>query len=258
MILSNIKILRFLSNSLFIGLPFMAYNPINKVPVHAPLYVEEGSTYLNFKLDKQQTDYLNTYISEYNSNLSIVPIEIDDISGKSSYLSVNIYNCSSPLFMTNKTITRCEINTYVIDNNNIIGTLILDYLCNDLSMDPVNIFKLKSNVHFKKKDIYHTISCNSLKDKINLKLNFTKFRDIPYVISDSLIDYTDNIFYKNGILDKIYYDTSLVKAITKSPKYVYNFSFIYRDLTFSKIDSFFYFTNKIQFVGSMWDNLYKI
>ena len=38
-----------------------------------------------------------------------------DDENASYYISVNIYNCTSPLFslFTNKPVTRCEINTYV-------------------------------------------------------------------------------------------------------------------------------------------------
>ena len=43
-------------------------------------------------------------------------------------------------------MTRFEINTYVKNQYNETGTLILDYLCNELSMDPVNL--LKQKIHY--------------------------------------------------------------------------------------------------------------
>ena len=160
--------------------------------------------------------------------------------------------------MSDKEISRCEINTYVKNKKGDYGTLIIDYLCNDLSMDPVNIFKVPSNIDFKINDIYNCINCNSKLDKVNLKLNYTQFQDIEFEINDDLIRYTDNVYYKNGIIDKIYYDNSLVNSEIRSPSLFFNFTFNYRDLQFDKIDSIFYFKNPLKFVGSMWDNIYKI
>lgn len=257
MFIHKTRILKFLYNTVFTGLPLMTYNnPINKVPIHAPMRVNAGSTYINFKLDDYQTKCLTEYIHEYNNTIDIIPIKISEDDTLSNYISVNIYNCSSPLFITDEPITRCEINTYVQDKYKNKGTLIIDYLCNDLSMDPVNIFKQKSpNVHFKDKNIYTYIDCSSEKDLIQLNLNFTKFRDTIFKISDNLVDFSDKIFYKNGILDKLYYDTSLTRALTMKPVYVYNLTFVYRNLTFKSIDSVFYFSSNIDFVGSIWHNL---
>ena len=70
------------------------------------------------------------------------------------YLSINVYNCSSPIFFNdNEEITRFEINTYVRKwNSNTqsfdYGTVILDYTSNSLSMDPVHLFKQKQDVVF--------------------------------------------------------------------------------------------------------------
>ena len=197
MIFSNLKLLKFVYRGLLTGMPLLTYNPYNKNPFHAPMTVEKGSTYLNFKLDSKQTDYLTNYIHQYNNSLDIVPIKIKENENENYYLSINIYNCSSPIFNSNESITRCEINTYVKDQNNNLGTLIIDYLCNDLSMDPVNIFKKKSLTQFYKHDMYYIINCNSTKDNINLKINFTDFRDTIFNISDALIFYTDIIYYKN-------------------------------------------------------------
>ena len=123
-------------------------------------------------------------------------------------------------------------------------------------MDPVNIFKQKSSiVKFKSKNIYTYIDCYSDEELIKLNLNFTRFRDKLFKISDNLVDFTDKIYYKSGILDKLYYDTSLTRAVAMSPIHIYNFTFLYRNLSFNKIDSIFYFTQDIDFVGSIWDNL---
>ena len=250
------KILKFVYNSMLFGMPISTYNPYTKVPIHIPATVEEGSTYINFKLNKDEKEYLNNYIHEYNKSLNIVPISILEDEKAENYLSINIYNCTSPVF--DKVVTRCEINTYIKDKDNNIGTIILDYLSNDLSMDPVNIFKNKVKTNFKKKNVYHYIDCESDKDEVKLNLNFTKFREKQIGIHDNLIDYTDKVFYKNGVYDKVYYDSTLVRAKYKAPIYTYNFSFLYKDLEFNEIDSIFYFSDKIDFVGGIWTNLYNL
>ena len=268
MLFSHFKLLKFVYRGILTGMPITTYNPITKNNFHAPMTVLPDSTYINFKLNSSQTAYLNDYIQQFNNSLEIIPINIYEYEKPSNYLSINVYNCSSPLFGDDKKITRCEINTYVKDKYDNIGTLIIDYTCSDLSMDPVNIFKFKSKTEFYKYDLYHCINCESPDENINLSLNFTGFRCLTHFkdgddsseikISENLLDYTDNVFYKNGILDKVYYDSTLTRAKLCVPQYVYNLSFVYKDLIFDDIDSIFYFTNKINFVGGMWNNIYDI
>ena len=255
----RLNFLKFVYRGILTGMPLLTYNPITKNTLNIPLEVKPFSTYLNFKLNDFQTDYLNNYIHKYTDKLELVPINILPNEEKSNYLSVNIYNCSSPAFINEeKEVTRCELNTYVKDHDGNYGTLIIDYLSNELSMDPLNIFKSKEKTEFYNNDIYKNINCQSIKDKIDLKLNYTSIFDTGQEISDDLIKYTDNIFYKNGIFDKVYYDSSLVNANVRTPSLYLNLSFNYKDLTFDDVDSIFYFTNKIKFIGGMWDNIYRI
>ena len=149
------NLLKIIYKGILSGMPLLCYKPINQNTLNIPLEVSPFSTYLNFKLDDYQTSYLNNYIHKYNKDLEIVPIKMyDDEDQKYNYLSVNIYNCTSPVFLNQeKEITRCEINTYVKDNMGNYGTLIIDYLSNEISMDPINIFKFKENVNFYDNDI---------------------------------------------------------------------------------------------------------
>lgn len=255
----RLNLLKFVYRGLLTGMPLLTYNPITKNTLNMPLTVKPYSTYLNFKLNDNQSQYLNNYISEYTDSLELVPINIFPNDKESNYLSLNIYNCSSPVFINEeKEITRCELNTYVKDKDGNYGTLIIDYLSNELSMDPLNIFKSKEETNFYNDDVYKIINCQSFNDQIDLKLNYTTIRDYNQEISDELIKYTDNIYYKNGILDKVYYDSSLVNADVRSPLLFFNLTFNYKDLSFDKLDSIFYFTNEIKFIGGMWENLYRI
>lgn len=58
----------------------------------------------------------------------LLPIYSNTLQDKTKdyYLSLNIYNCSSPIFntITQEQVTRCEINTYVTDSNKNIGTML--------------------------------------------------------------------------------------------------------------------------------------
>ena len=73
-------------------------------------------------------------------------------------------------------------------------------------------------------------------------------------INEKLIEFSDKIYYRNGIYDKLYYDTSLVKntIITPVKSRVY---FKFLDIEFGEPDSIFYFKNKINFSGGMWNNI---
>ena len=295
----KIPILKFIQSGLLTGMPSLIYNPYTKTPLNIPLTVSEGSIYLNFRLTAQYSDYLQKYINKYDEKLCVVPVCLLSNEESSKYLSVNVYNCSSPAFLNgNKETLRCELNTYVQDKESgKYGTLILDYLSTDLSMDPVNLFKFppsrrdgvvkyeilyddQCNPHDPHRDFYQTkklcIDCSSKKDKIKLSLRLcvNKLNEVKISTSEELVKFSDYIYYKNGIYDKLYYDDTLVNAHLKSPSSrdgisvanchnsshaieddTSRFFFSYKDLFFEKIDSVFYFENKINFVGSMWENI---
>jgi hypothetical protein len=303
----KIPFLKFIHGGLLTGMPSLIYNPYTKTPFNIPLTISEESIYLNFKLTQQYSEYLDDYITKYSEDLSIVPVCLFPEEEATKYLSVNIYNCSSPAFLNgNKQTLRCELNTYVKDKRTgKYGTLILDYLSNDLSMDPVNLFKpppshtdgaVVYNIIYQ--NPYHPhhpsqpthpsrphrsyqtkklhIDCRSKRDKIklSLKLCVDKMKEVTIVTSRELVKFSDYIYYKNGIYDKLFYDDTLVNALLKSPSsdpdtslpncHISSFSidddsnsffFAYKDLFFEKIDSVFYFENPINFVGSMWENI---
>ena len=247
------KLLELVYRGILTGMPLLTYNPITKNTLNVPMIVNPESTYLNFKLDSEKVKKIEKYIKKY-SNLSMIPIKMDE---KEEYiLSVNVYNCTSPVFLNDKEITRFEINTYVRDEYNNKGTLILDYISNELSMDPLNIIKWKEDLVYNKYDVFNYIECNSKRDRIELNINFTAEYAKKIKIDEDLVKYTDRVYYKNGIYDKIYFDSSLTSADLREPYLFTDFKFIYRDLNFTDLHSIFYFKNEIRFIGGMWDNLF--
>lgn len=247
------KLLELVYRGILTGMPLLTYNPITKNTLNVPMIVNPESTYLNFKLDSEKVKKIEKYIKKY-SNLSMIPIKMDE---KEEYiLSVNVYNCTSPVFLNDKEITRFEINTYVRDEYNNNGTLILDYISNELSMDPLNIIKWKEDLVYNKYDVFNYIECNSKRDRIELNINFTAEYAKKIKIDEDLVKYTDRVYYKNGIYDKIYFDSSLTSADLREPYLFTDFKFIYRDLNFTDLHSIFYFKNEIRFIGGMWDNLF--
>ena len=247
------KLLELVYKGILTGMPLLTYNPITKNTLNVPMIVNPESTYLNFKLDNEKVKKLEKYVKKY-SNLTIIPIKMDE---KEEYiLSVNVYNCTSPVFLNDKEITRFEINTYVRDEYNNNGTLILDYISNELSMDPLNIIKWKEDLVYNKYDVFNYIECNSKRDRIELNINFTAEYAKKIKIDEDLVKYTDRVYYKNGIYDKIYFDSSLTSADLREPYLFTDFTFIYRDLNFTDLHSIFYFKNEIRFIGGMWDNLF--
>lgn len=251
-----LPLLKFVYRGLLTGLPILTYNPISKLNFHSPFDVKPFSTYINYKLDVNQFNYINEYLN--NSKMLLDKVSLDNVKDD-YYLSINIYNCSVPIIPAEGDVTRCEINTYVNEINEGKGTVILDYESNALSMDPVNIFKNKNkdDIYFLNKKDNIIASCVS--DNIELKLD-CKFNpnDLEFEVGDHLIDYSDKIFYKNSIYDKLFYDTTLTRAVTKTPTFVKNITFRFGDLVFDKPDSIFYFEKELNFAGSIWHNLYKI
>ena len=220
--------------------------------------VEPYSTYVNFKLDEYQVHYLNQYIKEYSDDLKIVPLKISKYEFPSYYINVNVYNCTSPILMNNKNIVRCELNTYVKNSDGTLGTVILDYISNGISLDPISLFKNPNQISFSKDNGYNIIDCTSKYQEIDLQLTYSILNGEDFSMSKELVDYTDNIYYKNGIMDKLYYDSSLTRAKIRETNFIGNFHFRYRDLEFTEIDSVFYFRDELRFVGSVWDNLYNV
>ena len=232
------------------GMPILTYNPVSNVNFHAPFSVCPNSLYINYKLNAYQKCYIENEIKSQYNDFNLVPIRIKEHEDPAYYLSLNIYNCTSPLFLNDDGMTRFEINTYV-NNGKKNGTIIIDYLSNVLSMDPVNIFKEGTTLIYNKNIITGSDDKNI---SINCSLNLD-IEDIAFNISPDLIYFSDNIFYKNGIYDKLFYDTTLINADHRFP--VYNFmNFTFIELQFNNPDSIFYFKNKINFAGSMWHNLH--
>lgn len=262
----KLNLLRFVYRGILTGMPPIAYNPITKTTLHIPFTIRPQSTYVNYKLNSEQTQGLNEYIHQYDPTMEITPIKMLSKENDSyPYLSVNVYNCSSPIFFNNnQDITRLEVNTYIKKWNETTqtyhyGTLILDYTSNELSMDPIHIFKQKEDIQFSP----CSIDCISAKDEIDLHIKTIPWhhhssKDDKNKIHEDLISYSDAIYYKNGIYDKLYYDSSLVKASIETPIISEYSNFYYRGFLFDKPEHMFYFTHPICFVGGMWDNVFSL
>lgn len=255
MYISN-KFLKIFYNFMLSGMPILLNNPINKNILHAPFIVEPYSTYVNYKLNAEQYNIINKILKK-NDNFEILPTTITDESKKDYFLSINIYNCTSPLFdyINNDFSTRCELNTYVIDKkNNLKGTLIIDYVSNMLSLDPDHLFKKKGNIKFYKKN--NKIFGMANNNNFNLKFNFDYSKNTNNnKLSSSLIKYTDAIYYNCGLFDKLYYDSSLTdnNVIICNDNHI---KFKFMNIEFDKVDSVFFFENKINFVGGLWKNIF--
>ena len=254
--INNNKFLKFVYNALLTGMPSLMNNPINKNILNAPFSLNEFSTYINYKLNEDQCYAINEFLESKNNGLTLAPCSILNDGSKDYYLSINIYNCTSPLFefISSDPVTRCELNIYVQDSNN-IGTLIMDYESNILSLDPENIFKKAGNVKFNKDCDY--LNGNVKNNKFILDFNFNYNNDIVNYnkISTNLIEFSDKIYYPNGYYDKLFYDSTLIhNNIIEVKDYKVYFKFL--NIEFNNIDSIFYFENKIDFVGGLWANLY--
>lgn len=244
-------------NFLLVGMPGLTYNPINKNILHSPFTVLPGSTYINYRLNSEQIDTIKTFLSENTNDLLLHPVSIIDDSDKDYFLSVNIYNCTSPVFdfLTDKPSTRCEINTYVINNKGEIGTIILEYTSNLLSLDPDNIFKQSTKTEYFNKNDNLIINTNS--DLFNLKSDINLLNiNSKSKISESITRFSDKIFYKNGLYDKLYYDSSLIhNKINILKNHKIHFEFL--NTIFDNVHSVFVFNDKIEFVGGLWHNIFN-
>ena len=259
------RLLRVLYNGMLTGMPTIMNNPYNKNPLYAPFKVDKSSLYINYRLTSEQYSTINQYLNNSKSRLKIAKTAILKDDNRYFFLSINIYNCTSPLFsmLTKDYVTRCEINTYVIDNLNNIGTLIIDYGTSQLSLDSYNLIKMPDKFIDYKKDNNNNKLYGYVKQK-NIDFNFTiKLNEKLYSdrLSHDLIKYTDRIYYLDGIYDKLYYDTSLLNnpivIINNNNNNNNNIEFNFLGSKFYNPDSVFVFSEPINFVGSMWENLFN-
>jgi len=255
MYISN-NFLKMFYNIMLSSMPLLLNNPINKNILYSPFIVEPYSTYVNYKLNEEQFNIIN-YNLKKNEKFEMLSTPILDKSKKDYFLSINIYNCTSPIFdyINNDFSTRCEINTYVINKKDKLkGTLIMDYVSNMLSLDPDNLFKKKGNINFKRTN--NKIIGEANNNKFNLKFNFNYRKNITKNrLSSKLIRYTDFIYYNCGLYDKLFYDSSLIKNnIIKCNDN--NVEFKFMNIEFNTVDSVFFFENKINFVGGLWKNIF--
>ena len=58
-----LPLLKFVYRGLLTGLPILTYNPISKLNFHSPFDVKPYSTYINYKLDVNQFNYINEYLN---------------------------------------------------------------------------------------------------------------------------------------------------------------------------------------------------
>ena len=246
-------------NFMLIGLPTATYSPLNNKSIfHAPVKIDSTSTYINYKIPKNKFNIVNKYIKDYNKDLSLIPTRISSDLAE-YYISINIYNCSSPIFnsVTKEPVTRCEINTYVVNEKGEEGTLILDYTSNFLSLDPVNIFKEKGICNFNKDRNKYMMEAKNDNFELEGKFLRNENKDFGILLNKKIIAHTDNIFYLNGICDKLYYDSSLVRSSIRLPNNIEKIKFKFLDIDFKHVDSIFYFEEPLNFVGAIWSNLYN-
>lgn len=256
----KINILKYVYKSFMAGFPLLTYNPYSSNNFVSEYKIRPYSTYVNYELDFNQRVYLSNYLHVASNNLKMEPLKMFENDEEGSYyLSINIYNCTSPLFslFTDEPVTRCEINTYVSNEKGEKGTLILDYCSNIISMDPKNIFKEKvlntsfinnfGNIIGRAYDKYFKFSADIITEEL----------DTTAKLNSDMHVYTDNIYYMNGIVDKLYYDSTLTHGNIILPK-KYDISFKFMDLIFKTPHSVFYFNDSIDFTGSLWDNLYSV
>ena len=220
--IANKPLLQFIYSCLLCGIPQYSMNPLNQNRILAELNVKPYSTYINYRLDNKQVALLNDYVKNYSQDLDIVPIKLSKYDNPHYYLSINMYNVTSPIMMTDKDLIRCELNTYVKTSDNILGTLILDYVSNTLSMDPVNIFKKSINkIKFENDQNVNKLYVDSKDDEIFLDLKYKLSKD-DFYLSNKLLQSTDLAYYKNGVADKVFYDSSLGSADTKYGELIVN------------------------------------
>ena len=235
------------------GMPSVIYNPFTRSNIHVPFKVLPESLYINYRLTPHQKTVVENYIAEKNLKFNMEKINMQKNLKSGYYLSLNVYNCTSPVFLNDKVTTRFEINTYVNDECR-KGTLIIDYLSNELSMDPVNIFKRLSSLCYSNNKIVGKSKSQQIFLETKIKTDI--INDEYIYIHNDLVDYSDNIFYMNGIYDKLFYDASLTKAILKKPT-LCDLNFTFLNITFSEPECVFYFENQIDFVGGVWYNIFK-
>ena len=103
------KFLKFFYNALLTGMPSLTYNPFNKNTLHAPFVVNEYSTYINYKLDEPQKDYINNFLNKNSNGFELLPISLINDNSERQKPKRNItlkntdsFNAKEPLIIDTK------------------------------------------------------------------------------------------------------------------------------------------------------------
>ncbi len=248
-------------NLAYSSIAALNYNPLNiwNKSFISNFNIEPNSLYINYKLSKEQINEINYNIPDY---LEIIPIKLFRFGKKKYLISINVYYVSSFLF-GNNLIPRLECNIYVKDKRtNNIGTMIIDYTSPYISFDPINLFKIsEKNEEFNYHMYDNKIKIKSKNNKFYFEID-TIIKKRKFInLSTDLIKITDNIYYQNGIIEKLYYDSAFIY----NKVYLLNFNKNFNMLNFiipgsnselfiNKIDSAFLFPQKLTFTCKTWSN----
>ena len=174
--------------------------------LHFQVMASPPSIYINYPIRRQAAAAFRRHIN-LADGFSPCPMACLDGDTPRLMLTLNIYNVSGLVEGT-----RAEWSTYVKDENGVPRYMVLEARAANGSLDPVNLFTRPD-------DVTHALTGSRLRCsvvsgdqarfecQINLRKNQRKATPAAAWIAAN-----DYIYWRNGICDKTWYDSSLAAA----------------------------------------------
>ena len=171
---------------------------------------DPASVYFNFRVRPDCADAFARYIN-LAPGLTLSPIRCLQDDEPELLLTLNIYEVSGIV-----SGLRAEWSTYIVDAQGAPRYMVVEARCAKGSLHPVELFTHPGRVEHRTTAPKIDSLVASSEDAL-FRSSLTQRDDHPYVqVSNEWIIANDNIYWRNGIYDRTYYDANMIAAPVRS------------------------------------------
>jgi hypothetical protein len=169
-----------------------------------------SSVYFNFRIKPECREAFARYINladDRADNLALSPIQCLVDEEPDFLLTLNIYEVSGIV-----SGLRAEWSTYISDAEGVPRYMVVEARCERGSLDPVELFTQPGRVE-------HTMTADAIEslvvsnDEALFRATCRLDEEQPFArIATEWVVANDNIYWRNGIYDRTYYDANMIDA----------------------------------------------
>lgn len=171
---------------------------------------DPSSVYFNFRIRPECREEFARYIN-LAEGLTLAPIRCVEGEAPEFLLTLNVYEVSGIV-----SGLRAEWSTYILDKAGKPRYMVVEARCEKGSLDPVELFTQPGRVeHVMTPQAIKSLVASNEGALFNATLKL--YDGQPYIsIATEWIIANDNIYWRNGIYDRTYYDANMIAAPVRS------------------------------------------